>query len=155
MSEKTNSFIRCPDCGAAVEKYKNPVPTVDIIIGMEGKGIVLINRKNPPYGWAIPGGFIDYGESIEEAAAREAKEEVSLDVDLIEQLHTYSDPSRDKRHHTITTVYIAKGKGELKAADDALEAGIFTEANLPEPLVFDHEKILKDYFKRKRIPSPP
>ena len=155
MSEKTNSFIRCPDCGAAVEKYKNPVPTVDIIIEMEGKGIVLINRKNPPYGWAIPGGFIDYGESIEEAAAREAKEEVSLDVDLIEQLHTYSDPSRDKRHHTITTVYIAKGKGELKAADDALEAGIFTEANLPEPLVFDHEKILKDYFKRKRIPSPP
>lgn len=150
MTEKTNSFIRCPNCGKAVEKYRNPVPTVDIIIEMEGKGIVLIKRKNPPFGWAIPGGFLDYGESIEEAAVREAREEVSLDVELAEQLHTYSDPARDKRHHTITTVYIARGKGEPRAADDAAEVGIFNEANLPEPLVFDHEKILKDYFLRKR-----
>ena len=150
MTEKTNSFIKCPACGAAVEKYKNPVPTVDIIIEIEEKGIVLIKRKNPPYGWAIPGGFIDYGESIEEAAVREAKEEVSMDVELVEQLHTYSDPARDNRHHTITTVYIAKAFGEPKADDDALDVGIFNEANLPEPLVFDHEKILRDYFSRKK-----
>ncbi|MBI4745127.1 MAG: NUDIX hydrolase [Deltaproteobacteria bacterium] len=150
MTEKTNTFIRCPSCGTAIEKYKNPVPTVDIIIEIEGKGIVLIKRKNPPLGWAIPGGFIDYGESIEEAALREAREEVSLEVELIEQLHTYSDPARDKRHHTITTVYIAKAFGEPKAADDALEVGIFRETNLPEPLVFDHAEILKDYFLRKR-----
>lgn len=149
MTEKTNSFIKCPHCGTAVEKYKNPVPTVDIVIEIEGKGIVLIKRKNPPYGWAIPGGFLDYGESMEEAAVREAKEEVSLDVELIEQLHTYSDPSRDKRHHTITTVYIAKSTGEPKAADDAVEVGIFNETNLPEPLAFDHDKILQDYFSRR------
>lgn len=150
MTEKTNSFLRCPSCGAAVEKYKNPVPTVDIIIELEGRGIVLIKRKNPPFGWAIPGGFLDYGESLETAAVREAKEEVSLDVELVEQLHTYSDPSRDKRHHTITTVYIAKSKGMPKAADDAVEVGIFNENNLPEPLAFDHGKILKDYFSRRK-----
>lgn len=150
MTEKTNSFVRCPTCGASVEKYKNPVPTVDIIIEIEGKGIVLIKRKNPPYGWAIPGGFIDYGESVEEAALREAKEEVSLEVELIEQLHTYSDPARDKRYHTITTVCIAKATGKPAADDDALEVGIFNEANLPEPLVFDHEKILKDYFLTRK-----
>ena len=151
MAEMTGLFIRCPQCGAPVEKYRNPVPTVDIIIELEGRGIVLIKRKNPPFGWAIPGGFIDYGESIEEAAVREAKEEVSLDVELVEQLHTYSDPSRDKRRHTITTVYVAKGKGEPRAADDAAEVGIFGEGNLPEPLAFDHEKILRDYFKKRRI----
>lgn len=150
MIEKANSFLRCPNCGTAVEKYRNPVPTVDIIIELEEKGIVLIKRKNPPFGWAIPGGFLDYGESMEEAAVREAKEEVSLDVELIEQLHTYSDPLRDKRQHTITTVYIAKAAGEPAADDDALDVGIFNEANLPEPLVFDHEKILKDYFIKKK-----
>lgn len=132
-----------------MEKYRNPVPTVDIIIELEEKGIVLIKRKNPPYGWAIPGGFLDYGESMEEAAVREAKEEVSLDIELLEQLHTYSDPSRDERHHTITTVFIAKAVGMPIAADDAIETGIFNERTLPKPLAFDHDKILKDYFLRK------
>ena len=84
--------------------FKNPIPTVDIIIELEGKGIILIKRKNPPYGWAIPGGFVDYGESLENAAMREAKEETSLDIELIKQFHTYSDPKRDKRFHTISTV---------------------------------------------------
>ncbi len=150
MTEKTNSFLRCSNCGTEMEKYKNPVPTVDIIIELEGKGIVLIKRKNPPYGWAIPGGFVDYGESLEQAAVREAKEEVFLDVELVEQLHTYSDPSRDKRHHTITTVFIAKAVGVPIAADDAVAVGIFNEDNLPEPLAFDHGKILKDYFLEKK-----
>ena len=128
--------------------YQNPIPTVDIIIETE-KGIVLIKRKNPPYGWAIPGGFVDYGESLEEAAIREAKEETGLDVKLIKQFHTYSDPIRDPRQHTITTVYIAKAKGTPKAGDDAADLGVFTQDNLPSPLVFDHSQILADYFASK------
>lgn len=130
-------------------EFKNPIPTVDIIIELEDKGIILIKRKNPPYGWAIPGGFVDYGESLEDAAKREAKEETSLDVELIKQFHTYSDPKRDDRFHTISTVYIAKAKGEPKAEDDAAEVGVFKEDNLPEPIVFDHKEILKDYFKKR------
>jgi ADP-ribose pyrophosphatase YjhB (NUDIX family) len=121
---------------------------VDIIIEIESKGIILIKRKNPPYGWAIPGGFVDYGESLEKAAVREAKEETNLDVKLIKQFHTYSDPKRDRRHHSISTVYIAKGKGIPKAKDDALEIGIFNESTLPEEIAFDHRAILKDYLKR-------
>ena len=123
------------------------MPTVDIIIEIESKGIVLIKRKNPPYGWAIPGGFVDYGETLEEAAIREAKEETNLDIELKRQFHTYSDPERDPRHHTISTVYIATGKGMLQAEDDAVEIGIFTELNLPDVLAFDHRSILNDYFR--------
>ncbi len=129
-------------------RYKNPIPTVDVIIEHE-KGIVLINRGNPPIGWAIPGGFVDYGESLEDAAVREAKEETGLKVNLIRQFHTYSDPKRDPRHHTITTVYIAKAKGSAKAGDDAKDIGIFEKKTLPRPLVFDHRKILTDYFMRR------
>lgn len=128
--------------------FKNPIPTVDIIIEING-GIVLIKRKNPPFGWALPGGFVDYGESLEDAAIREAREETSLDIKLVRQFHTYSDPNRDERFHTISTVYIAKAKGEPKAADDAKEIGIFTEDNLPSPIAFDHEKILNDYFRER------
>jgi len=139
--------ILCPKCKKEIEVYQNPIPTVDIIIEMEPKGIVLIKRKNPPYGWAIPGGFVDYGENLEEAAMREAKEETNLDVKLIRQFHTYSDPKRDPRHHSISTVYIAKAKGIPKAKDDALEIGIFNESNLPDEIAFDHRSILNDYFK--------
>jgi ADP-ribose pyrophosphatase YjhB (NUDIX family) len=140
--------IQCPKCKNEIEVYQNPIPTVDIIIEIESNGIVLIKRKNPPYGWAIPGGFVDYGESLEEAAVREAKEETNLDVKLIKQFHTYSDPIRDQRHHSISTIYIAKAKGIHEAKDDALEIGIFTESNLPDEIAFDHRSILKDYFKR-------
>ena len=139
--------IRCPSCQNEIEVYQNPIPTVDIIIEIESKGIVLINRKNPPHGWAIPGGFVDYGESLEEAALREAKEETNLDVQLARQFHTYSDPERDPRHHTISTVYVAKSKGIPQAEDDAIEIGIFTESNLPDKIAFDHRAIIKDYFK--------
>jgi ADP-ribose pyrophosphatase YjhB (NUDIX family) len=147
MAGKT---IRCPKCKNEIEVYQNPISTVDIIIEIESKGIVLIKRKNPPYGWAIPGGFVDYGESLEKAGVREAKEETSLDVKLIRQFHTYSDPKRDPRHHSISTVYIAKAKGIPKARDDALEIGVFNETNLPEEIAFDHRKILKDYFKLRQ-----
>jgi len=130
------------------EKYRNPLVTVDIIIEIDGS-IVLIERKNPPYGWALPGGFVDYGESLEASAAREAREETSLDVRLVEQFHTYSDPARDPRHHTVTTVFIARGSGTPKPADDAKNIGVFTQNDLPRPIVFDHERIIRDYFKYK------
>jgi ADP-ribose pyrophosphatase YjhB (NUDIX family) len=137
---------------------KKPYPTVDIIIETtreDGRpGIVLIERKNPPYGWALPGGFVDYGESLEEAAVREAREETSLDIEIVEQLHTYSDPRRDPRFHTITTVYIARAEGRPRAADDAKTIGVFTFEDRPKPLAFDHEKILEDYLKKKRSGIP-
>jgi ADP-ribose pyrophosphatase YjhB (NUDIX family) len=142
--------IQCPKCKNEIEVYKNPIPTVDIIIEIESKGIVLIKRKNPPYGWALPGGFVDYGESLEEAAVREAKEETDLDLKLIEQFHTYSDQKRDPRHHSISTVYIAKAKGTPQAKDDAAEIGIFNESSLPDEIAFDHRSILRDYFKSKK-----
>jgi len=133
---------------------KNPVPTVDIIIEIkreDGKeGIVLIERKNPPYGWALPGGFVDYGETLEQAAIREAKEETSLDIELIEQFHTYSEPGRDPRFHTISTVFIARASGKPIAKDDAKNIGIFTEKEINFPLAFDHSKIIKDYFEYKK-----
>lgn len=126
-------------------KHRNPFPTVDIIIEING-GVVLIKRKNPPYGWALPGGFVDYGESLEQAAMREAKEETGLNIKLIRQFHAYSDPSRDPRHHTITVVYIASAQGKPRGKDDAVEANIFTRTDLPESIAFDHRQILEDYF---------
>jgi ADP-ribose pyrophosphatase YjhB (NUDIX family) len=129
-------------------KPGNPVVTVDAIIEVEG-GIILIKRKNPPPGWAIPGGFVDYGESLEDAACREAKEETGLDIKLIRQFHTYSNPGRDPRHHTVSTIFIASASGRPVAGDDAKEAGIFTKDSLPKDIAFDHRQILEDYFSRK------
>lgn len=129
-------------------EHRNPLLTVDIIIECR-EGIVLIERKNPPLGWALPGGFVDYGESLEMAAVREAGEETSLKVHLKEQMHTYSDPSRDPRHHTVSTVFIATAEGTPAARDDAKNAGIFSADTLPSPIVFDHLQILTDYFAYK------
>ena len=151
--------LTCPHCGGVVETYRNPFPTVDIIIEFpQGRGkksdqegacdIVLIKRKNPPFGWALPGGFVDYGESLESGAVREAEEETSLRVELQYQLGAYSDPSRDPRHHAISVVFVARGVGKPQAADDAREVGLFKPNALPSPLAFDHEKILKDYVER-------
>lgn len=127
---------------------RNPFPTVDIIIEVEG-GIVLIKRRNPPPGWAIPGGFVDYGESVEAAAIREAKEETGLDVRLTRLLGVYSDPGRDPRSHTISTVFVARASGRPVADDDAADAGVFMDSTLPEEIAFDHRAILEDYFKNK------
>jgi len=124
---------------------KNPLLTVDLIIELN-EGIVLIKRKNPPEGWALPGGFVDYGETIESAALREAKEETGLDVELVRQFHSYSDPKRDPRHHTVTTVFVAKAQGNAVAGDDAKEAEIFRRDTLPEQIAFDHRDILNDYL---------
>jgi 8-oxo-dGTP diphosphatase len=128
------------------KKYRNPLITVDLIVEIENR-IVLIKRVNPPYGWALPGGFVDYGESLENAAIREAMEEINLKIMLKEQFHTYSDPKRDPRHHTVTTVYIAEANGFPKAGDDAGKAELFTKDMIPSPMTFDHGKIIEDYFR--------
>lgn len=136
--------MRCPNCKTEITAPRNPIPTVDIIIEI-GDKIVLIERKNPPLGWALPGGFVDYGESFEHAAAREALEETGLRVKNLTQFHTYSDPNRDARMHTASTVFIGQSEGFPRGGDDAARAELFTQDNLPE-LAFDHGRILSDYF---------
>ncbi len=137
------------------QRFHNPLLTVDIVIELAGGRIVLIERRNPPHGWALPGGFVDYGESLEAAAVREAREETSLDVELIEQFHAYSDPSRDARHHTVSVVFIAVSDGDPEGGDDARSASVFGENDMPHPLVFDHSRILKEYFNFKRTGQRP
>ncbi len=119
---------------------------VDVIIELAGGDVVLIRRRNPPPGWALPGGFVEPGETLEAAAVREAREETSLEVELVRQFHTYSDPARDPRGRTISTVFIGRGRGTPRAQDDAREIGTFRRASLPRPLAFDHGRILEDYF---------
>ena len=130
--------------------YKNPVPTVDCIVELPGERVVLIRRKNPPLGWALPGGFVDEGERLDVAAVREVKEETGLDVELVEQFFTYSDPSRDPRRHTLSTVFIGRARGEPQGADDAAEARAFPVDTLPRELCFDHGTILADYLRYRR-----
>ncbi len=139
----------CPHCGEDVAVYRNPVPTVDIIIYDPCKGVVLIERKNPPLGWALPGGFVDYGETLEFAAVREAKEETNLDVVLTGLVGVYSMPCRDERQHTISVTYsaVARCIDCLKAGDDAGRAKFYQFGDLPE-LVFDHRDILNDFSTR-------
>lgn len=125
-----------------------PYVTVDIIIELNG-GIVLIERSNPPYGWALPGGFLDYGESLEEAARREAKEETHLTLEDLKQFHTYSKPGRDARFQTISTVFVAKGRGEPRSGDDAKNLKIIPFKDLMNhDFAFDHKDILKEYLNQ-------
>lgn len=129
--------------------YRNPSPTVDLIIEMTdrpSRPIVLIERLNPPYGWALPGGFVDYGESVEKAACREALEETGLNVRLLEQFQVYSDPERDARKHTISVVFLAIATGEPTAQDDAKSLQLFELCQRPVALCFDHAQILQDYW---------
>jgi len=137
-------ILTCPRCGHTSETWRNPVPTVDIIIRC-GESIVLIERKNPPLGWALPGGFVDYGESLETAAVREAREETGLELSGLAQFRAYSDPERDPRQHNISVVFTAQGVGTLHAGDDAASARLFPIAELPEPLCFDHGLILAEW----------
>jgi 8-oxo-dGTP diphosphatase len=128
------------------QELKTPYVAADTIIRYGG-GIVLIERKNEPAGWAIPGGFVEIGESVEEAAVREAREETSLDVLLVEQFYVYSKPGRDPRFQTVTIVFIGTGTGNLKGRDDARRAEVFGPENLPAQIAFDHREIINDYYR--------
>lgn len=137
-----------------------PLLTTDTIIELadrQDRPIILIRRKYPPLGWALPGGFVEVGESAEAAAVREAREETSLDVTLTALLGCYSDPRRDPRGHTASVVYVAEGYGDPQARDDAAELAIFAPENLPAELAFDHAHILHDYLTYRetgRVPAP-
>src|SRR6266545_3776375 len=115
-----------------------PSPTVDVVIALPGDRVVLVRRKNPPPGWALPGGFVDAGETLEAAAVREAQEETGLEVTLVDLLYVYSDPRRDPRRHTVSAVFMGRADGEPRGGDDAAEARAFLWTDLPTPVAFDH-----------------
>jgi len=143
----------CPHCGTTLDEWKQPKVTVDVLVEDAAGRVLLIRRKNPPEGWAIPGGFVDVGETLEAAAVRELKEETGLDVELLGQFHTYSDPNRDPRHHTVTTVFRGRPtdpSAKPEAGDDALEAQFFDPTAPPKPMAFDHGDVLNDLIKRRR-----
>ncbi|MDP6935292.1 MAG: NUDIX hydrolase [Myxococcota bacterium] len=125
---------------------ETPLLTVDIVIALDG-GVVLVRRRFEPVGWALPGGFVDVGETVEHAAVREAQEETSLEVRLDALLYVYSDPSRDTRGHTVSAVFTGHAQGTPLGADDAAEARVFQLDALPSPIVFDHQRILADYSR--------
>ena len=162
-------IVVCPACGTEIPQRINPFPTVDCLIRYPDEegvmGVVLIKRLNPPPGWAIPGGFVDYGESVEDAVRREMKEETNLELEELEQFHVYSDPERDPRFHSICTVFLARGVGELQAGDDAGEARPgpprvdvwidSTEHPSPDRIV--HDGVIRIYFGgiRRATQLPP
>lgn len=141
------------------EEFRNPTPTVDVLIEIDGRPgeLVFIERANEPKGFALPGGFVDEGEWIADAAVREAKEETELDVELIELFHVYSDPARDPRQHTVSTVFIGRANGVPVGGDDASQAVVCRPDALPGPLVFDHGTIVADYlaYKQRGVRPPP
>jgi len=145
--------VRCPACGHVLRTYRNPVPAVDVVIALEERGIVLVRRKLPPLGWALPGGFVEYGETVEQAAMREAREETGLIVRLRGLIGVYSDPARDPRRHVLSVAFAAAASGTPKAGDDAGEVGVFPREAIPPNLAFDHDRILRRYFERESSPS--
>lgn len=133
-----------------------PLLTVDVVIELNDRKnspIVLIERKYPPLGWALPGGFVDVGETLEQAAVREALEETSLKIQLKCLLGCYSDPKRDNRGHTVSAVYIATAQGEPRAEDDAAAFGVFGLDAFPSDMAFDHGVILSDFLRYRRSAS--
>ncbi len=140
-------------------KHRNPAPTVDVLIEIDGRPgeLVFIERANEPKGFALPGGFVDEGEWVADAAVREMKEETGLDVELVELFHVYSDPARDARRHTMSTVFIGRARGTPVGGDDAARAIVCKPDALPQPLVFDHALIVSDYlrYKHSGVRPPP
>jgi 8-oxo-dGTP diphosphatase len=133
---------------------RNPLPTVDVVVA-RGEAVLLVKRRFEPVGWALPGGFVDVGETVAAAAVREAREETGLDVTLDALLHVYSDPARDPRRHTLSVVFVAHAEGEPSGGDDAAEAGFFPLDALPSPIVFDHARILSDFVIFRRSGQRP
>jgi 8-oxo-dGTP diphosphatase len=139
--------LRCPHCGQSLDRYDQPRLTVDAAVFNDRGAVLLIKRRNPPMGWALPGGFVDAGETLEAAVTRELTEETGLRARTVQQFHTYSDPARDPRHHTVSTVFRVNATGEVNASDDALEAAYFSPDALPDPVVFDHARIIADLVR--------
>ena len=151
--------LSCPHCGGTVREYRNPALTVDVVIYDPERGVVLIERANIPHGFALPGGFVDVGESVEDAAVREMREETGLDVELTGLLGVYSRPDRDPRGHTVSAVFTGRAKdpARLQAGDDARRAAFYPLAALPNGIVFDHAEILHDFMEAQagqRTPAP-
>ncbi len=136
---------------------RGPLATVDVITEMPDGGIVLVRRKHPPPGWALPGGFVEAGESAAAAARRELQEETGLHGELVELFHVYSNPARDPRGPTLGVVFIGRARGTPTGADDAAEARVFSLDALPSPLAFDHALILADYrrYRQDGLRPPP
>lgn len=139
--------MRCPYCSRTLDRFDQPRLTVDAVVRNESGEVLLIERKHDPPGWALPGGYVDAGESLEHAVVRELEEETGLRATEVRQFHTYSDPTRDPRHHTVSTVFLVRGEGAVRAGDDAARARFFPLHALPTPLAFDHEAILKDVVR--------
>jgi len=149
-------IFRCPECGAESPLHRNPFPTADCLISHDTddgrEGLVLIWRLNEPVGWAIPGGFVDYGERVEDAVQREMLEETNLQLEDLQLFMVCSDPERDPRFHTISTIFTARGSGVLRAGDDAVRAVVFPLDGLPEAdeIVFDHAGIIEAWLASRR-----
>jgi 8-oxo-dGTP diphosphatase len=141
------------------DSYRNPTPTVDVLIELDGRPgeLVFIERLNEPTGLALPGGFVDEGEWVADAAVREAKEETGLDVELVELFHVYSDPARDRRKHTVSTVFIGRATGTPVGGDDAAGCVVCKPEEVADRLVFDHPTIIADYlaYRRRGVRPPP
>ena len=139
--------MKCPECGALLTRFTFPLLTVDALI-RDGNGrVLLIKRRNPPPGWALPGGFVDYGETVEDAVVREIHEETGLTLTDAVQFRAYSDPTRDPRHHIVTLVFSGKATGALAAGDDAVDGQFFPIDQLPEEMAADHGEIIRDYLR--------
>ena len=143
MSQEGEVRETCAQCGTVIKTWQRPAVTVDMLILLDSR-LVLVSRRNEPLGWALPGGYVDYGERLESAARREAMEETRLTLLDLEQFHTYSDPDRDARQHSVSTVFLARAEGTPVAGDDAAEVRLFDLADVPHPLAFDHSRMVRD-----------
>ncbi len=142
------SAFDCPHCGRPIPEFPFPLLTVDAIVGDEAGRVLLVKRRYPPPGWALPGGFVDRGETVEDAVRRELMEETGVTLENLRQFHVYSDPTRDHRHHVVSVVFTASSSSPVRAGDDAAEAAFFPLDQLPEPMAFDHADIVRTYAKQ-------
>jgi 8-oxo-dGTP diphosphatase len=142
--------IICPHCNRPTHRFDQPRLTVDAVVRNPDEEFLLIERKFEPPGWALPGGFVEPGETLETAVLRELMEETGLMGKVVRQFHTYSEPGRDPRHHTVSTVFLVDAEGELRAGDDAATARFFAPDTLPVPIAFDHSRIVGDVLRFQR-----